>query len=237
MPPSEAPCRAEPENTGPPATGIDASCPIGGPSRLGSAGATLSAQLRTQTACLHKQIEAHLGLPGAIQTLDDYRAWLSRFLGLYGPLEQSLARFSEWGDHRLILPSPNHSTRLAADLQAVGIDPASVPRMPATLLPRLPTFAHALGALYVLEGSTLGGRVILRDVEARIGLQITGATQFFDGRGETAGQTWRTFKTTLDAFGHELPNLGADVTSGAESVFRVITTWFVLLHITMRSRS
>jgi heme oxygenase len=116
---------------------------------------------------------------------------------------------------------------LAADLQAIGVDPDRVPRAPAKLLPGLPTFAHAIGAFYVLEGSTLGGRVILRDVEARIGQQITGATRFFGGRGTAAGQTWQTFKTALDAFGYKSPNLGANVASGAECVFRAITAWFV----------
>lgn len=201
------------------------------------AAASLSTRLRTQTAPLHEQIDVLLGLPGAIRTLDDYRCWLSQFFGLYGPLEQSLERFSEWGHHGFTLPLPNHSARLAADLHAIGVDPASVSRAPATLLPRLPTFAHALGALYVLEGSTLGGRVILRDVEARIGPQITGATQFFSGGGVAAGQTWRIFKTTLDAFGHECPTLWSDTISGAESVFHAITAWFVSLRVATGRRS
>jgi heme oxygenase len=218
------------ENIRPLLPGIGVSCPTDGPSRVGIATAPLSTLLRTQTACLHEQIEVLLGLPAAIQTLDDYRRWLSWFLGLYEPLEQSLARFSAWGDHGLILPVPNQSARLAADLQAIGVDPDGVSRMPSTLLPRLPTFAHALGALYVLEGSTLGGRVILRDIEPRIGQQITGATQFLGGRGAAVHQTWLAFKTALDTFGYESPILVPDVVSGAESVFRAITTWFVPLH-------
>jgi heme oxygenase len=179
-----------------------------------------------RTAALHEQTEIRLGLPGAIRTPDDYQNWLCRFLGLYEPLEQSLAGFGQWGDNGFTLPSPSHSACLAADLEAIGVDPASVPRAPPTLLPRLPTFAHALGALYVLEGSTLGSRVILRDIEARIGPQITGATRFFGGRGTAVGPTWQTFKTALNAFGRERPRLGADVISGAEGAFRAIAAWF-----------
>jgi heme oxygenase len=179
-----------------------------------------------RTACLHEQTEIRLGLPSAIRTLDDYRGWLSRFLGLYEPLEQLLAGFDEWGDNGFTLPSPSHGACLNADLEAIGADPASVPRAPPTLLPSLPTFAHALGALYVLEGSTLGGRVILRDIEARLGPQITGATRFFGGRGTAVGQKWQTFRTVLNAFGRERPRLRADVIAGAESVFRAIATWF-----------
>jgi heme oxygenase len=190
----------------------------------------LSIQLRIRTSCLHSQIEALLGLPAAIQTLDDYRGWLCRFLGLYAPLEHGLASFGAWSDHGLALPSPSHSACLAADLAVLGIDPAGVLRTPPALLPQLPTFAHAIGALYVLEGSTLGGRVILHDVERRIGTHLTGltgATQFFGGRASAVGLIWQRFKAALDAFGSARPYLSPDVISGAESAFRAIEAWFV----------
>jgi heme oxygenase len=190
--------------------------------------------LRTQTACLHKQIEVQLGLPSAIQNLDDYRGWLSRFLGLYGPLEQALAEFTEWRDHGLTLP--NHSVRLAADLRAMGVDPAGVLQAPPTVVPRLATFAHALGVVYVLEGSALGGRVILRDINARVGPRIIGATRFFGG-GMATDQTWQGVKTALDGFGYAFPGLRDDVISGAEAVFRAIAAWFVPLHVKTECRS
>jgi len=203
-------------------------------SPLGVASAPLSTMLRTQTACLHKQIEVQLGLPVAIQTVDDYRVLLSRFLGLYGPLEQALAAFTEWRDHGLILP--NHSFRLGADLSAMGVDPGGVLQAPPTLVPRLATFAQALGAVYVLQGSALGGRVILRDINARVGTEITGATRFFGG-GMATDQTWQGVKTALDGFGHAFPGLRDDVISGAEAVFRAISAWFVPLHVKTACRS
>ncbi len=184
----------------------------------------LSTQLRRRTACLHKQTEVLLGLPGAIQTLNDYGRWISWFLGLYEPLEQSLARFSEWGDSGRIRPSFSLRARLIADLQAIGVDPNRVPRAPTTIVPQLPTFSHALGALYVLEGSALGGRMILRDVEARIGQQITGATQFFPAARRSHGgpNLGRPSKQHWTPSEIESPDLRANVVSGAESVFDAI---------------
>jgi heme oxygenase (biliverdin-IX-beta and delta-forming) len=186
----------------------------------------LSAKLRARTGYLHEQTETLLGLPDAVQTLEDYRSCLCRFFGLYLPLEHLLAAFGEWESLGLALPSPSHSTCLAADLAALGIDPACVACAPPALLPHLPNFAHAVGALYVLEGATLGGRVILRSLEARIGPRIAGATKFFDGRAEAAGPLWQRFKAALDAFGNDWPQFGDDVLLGAESVFRAILTWF-----------
>jgi len=184
-----------------------------------SAATPLSARLRAQTALLHNQAATILGLPGAIQTLDHYRDWLGRFLGFYVPVERSLAAFREWSVHGFTLPSPTFSVCLAADLAALG---TGTPHAIPALLPRLPTFAHALGALYVLEGSTLGGQVILRDVERRLGRQISRATRFFNGRGPATGPAWQGFRAALDTFGHNWPRLCADVVTGAQRTFRAI---------------
>jgi len=184
-------------------------------------GLSLSAQLQMQTARLHKRVEILLGLPGAIRTQDEYCVWLARFLGLYDPIERSLATFSQW-EALGIVPPPHRHTCLADDL----VGPGAAPRAPPAMQPDLPTFAHALGALYVLEGSTLGSRFILRDLETRIGTQIAGATRFLGGRGEAVRPMWQSFKAALDNFGREKPDLCADVVTGTERVFRAILAWF-----------
>jgi heme oxygenase (biliverdin-IX-beta and delta-forming) len=186
----------------------------------------LSTRLRRQTAPLHREAEVLLGLPDAIRTSHDYRVWLGRFFGLYEPLELSLVAFPEWEALSLAPRLRSHSKFLADDLAALDTAPSSVPRAPPELLPNLPTFAHAFGALYVLEGSTLGGRLILRVVEARIGASIAGATGFFAGRGEAVGPMWKNFCTSLDGFGWAQPDLSADVMTGAERAYRSILAWF-----------
>jgi heme oxygenase len=191
-----------------------------------SPSAPLSTEIRARTAALHSQVEVALGLPGAIRTRHDYGAWLGRFLGLYAPLEHVLAAFPDWNSRNLALPSPSHSERLVSDLAALGVDPADLPRADSTLLPEMPTFAHALGVLYVLEGSTLGGRLILRDVQARLGTAIDGATGFLGGRGEMAGAMWRGFRAALDSFGNECPELRAEVVASAQCGFGAILDWF-----------
>jgi len=187
---------------------------------------SLSAQLREQTAPLHGRIEALLRLPGAIQTRADYQSWLARFLGLYEPLECSLAKFSEWNSLGLSMLARDHSICLVDDLVALGIDPRKPLRASHTLLPDLPTFAHAIGALYVIEGATLGGRLILRDLELRIGAPIAGATRFFGGRGEAVGPMWQSFRAALDEFSLQQPQLCNDVVVGAERTFRAMLVWF-----------
>lgn len=56
--------------------------------------------------------------------------------------------------------------------------------------------AEALGMLYVLEGSTLGGRIIRRRIEAS-GSTLFPLT-FLDPYGDSAGPRWRSFLAVLD---------------------------------------
>jgi heme oxygenase len=186
----------------------------------------LSARLKASTAPLHEKIDRLLGLPDSIRTRDDYAAWLNRFLGLYEPLERSLATFPEWGAQSIARPLRSHGACLAADLAALGADPAGTARAADSLLPVTANFAQAVGALYVLEGATLGGRMILRGIDARLGHDIVGATSFFGGRGDAVGPMWHAFRASLDAFGAEQPIRGQDVVAGADSVFRAILAWF-----------
>ena len=192
---------------------------------VAAAAPALSGELRTQTDRLHAQIEDLLGLPSSVRTRDDYLAWLGHFLGFYEPLECSLARFLEWEAFGFA-PSQIRASCLASDLAALGADPRRPCRVSRDLLPALPTFAHALGAFYVLEGASLGGRVILRDLEARMGAAIAGATQFFGGRGEATGPMWQSFRVALDSFGQAHPRLCTDVVTGAQRTFRAMLTWF-----------
>jgi len=196
------------------------------PREVAPSAPSLSAQLRTQTAPLHREVEIKLGLPGAIGNRDEYLVWLARFFGLYEPLENSLADFCYWNDLGLELRARNHCTCLVADLEALGANPDDLPRADRGVLPELPSFAHALGALYVLEGATLGGRVILRDLDARMGTTISGATRFFGGRGDAVPLMWMAFRSAVDGFGQERPELRADVVSGAELTFASIKVWF-----------
>jgi hypothetical protein len=87
-----------------------------------------SGQLRERTTPLHREIEAVLGLPGAIRTRDDYQDWLDRLFGLYDPPGRLLATFSEWGSFGLLMSARDHTGCLVGDLAALGVDTRVLPR-------------------------------------------------------------------------------------------------------------
>ena len=185
----------------------------------------LSAELRLQTAPLHRATEDRLGLPGAIRTRDDYTAWLARFYGFYRPIEAKLTALTSDTALFPLLQARRQTPRLRDDLLALGLDPDGQPLAPAAGLPVLPSLASALGAYYVLEGSTLGGVLILKALEARLGSTIAGATQFFGGRGKSVGPMWQSFRAELDAFGEASPAERAEAVTGAQQTFQSMLTW------------
>jgi heme oxygenase len=57
--------------------------------------------------------------------------------------------------------------------------------------------AAFLGAMYVIEGSTLGGQYIARHVEQILGFAPGHGDSYFRGYGDQTGSMWRDFKAVL----------------------------------------
>ncbi len=187
--------------------------------------APLSLMLRQATQSLHQQVEAALGLPGAIRSLSDYTRWLSRFYQFYQPFEGRLAAFVEWPSAGVDLAEYGKAASLRLDLAALGVAPEELAVADAASLPVLPHFASAFGALYVVEGSALGSQYILEALRPLLGEAIVGADTFFRGRGpETAGH-WQRFRALLDSYGAHSPDRAQLAIEGASATFRAIGRW------------
>jgi heme oxygenase len=106
---------------------------------------------------------------------------------------------------------------LESDLRALGVEPLAP--MPA---PEPLSVAEALGALYVIEGSTLGGQVIMRSLQ---GTDFeAGATRFFDAYGPRTGAMWKAFCGALEAFGAARQDDIPFVLAGARRCFGAFQT-------------
>ena len=173
----------------------------------------------------HQDVERRLRLPDSITSPFEYENCLLRFYQLYLPLERLLAGFSDWPLMGFESPEPCRSIWLAADLSALGVPAECRPVLKEAYLPALPAFANAVGALYVLEGSALGGQFILPPLQRLLGKQIAGADAFFRGRGEATGSYWTGFRARLDEYGTVHPDQSRDVVAGAIATFESIGTW------------
>ncbi|WP_296701380.1 biliverdin-producing heme oxygenase [Thiocapsa sp. UBA6158] len=184
----------------------------------------LSQRLRSATAPLHRQAEAALNFPACVHDRASYVATLVGFYGLYAPLEQALSLQRGWECLGLNLRERVHSSRLVRDLAILGSWPP--PSIMASTVGWLTSFPQALGALYVLEGSTLGGQVILRHLEARSAEIPTDATCFFSGHGAQTGAMWKSMVEALDCFGDRHPEAGHSVQEGTTLTYQAIIRRF-----------
>ncbi|KQQ18226.1 heme oxygenase [Methylobacterium sp. Leaf123] len=149
---------------------------------------SLHARLRDATHAAHEALERDLDWEARVATLPGYRALLVRLRGFHAAYEPAigaaLADAAFFDPRRRLLA-------LDADLHALD---AATGQMPAA--PCLDGAGAALGALYVLEGSTLGGAVIGRHVARLHGEDVPLA--YYAGRGRATGPLWRAFRERLD---------------------------------------
>ncbi len=90
-------------------------------------------------------------------------------------------------------------------------------------LPPLDTEAALLGAMYVMEGSTLGGQIISRHVTRVLGLMNGRGDAFFRGHGPNTGPMWTEF---CDILRSRIPDAETEmVIHSAQAMFRTFATW------------
>jgi heme oxygenase len=182
----------------------------------------IGAELRAATEAAHRQLEERMSLLDAGLTLARYRGYLERFHGLYRPLEARLDRLP-FADAGLSLAPRRKVPMLEADLLRLGTDPGSLPV--CTALPSVGTLAEGLGVLYVLEGATLGGQVIRRHLDSRLGVGPDNGGAFFVSYGARVGEMWSTFQLALGAFAATHPEARGALIGAARGTFEAALIW------------
>lgn len=79
----------------------------------------------------------------------------------------------------------------------------------------------ALGMLYVLEGSTLGGRFILKNIQENLGLNEEKGVSYFSGYGNKTGSYWKNFLAFFTAYEAQ-NNAEEEIIAGADFAFTII---------------
>lgn len=85
--------------------------------------------------------------------------------------------------------------------------------------------SFALGIFYVLEGSTLGGRYILKNINETLALDETNGASYFFGYGNQTGNYWKNFLATLTQY-ESFANDSDSIIAGAEFAFDAIYNHF-----------
>jgi heme oxygenase len=142
--------------------------------------------LREKTGDIHRRLEERMDAIERLAHPETRRDLVQRYHQFHLVMEEAMtaglasAPAGEWRRTPLI----------EADLARLDLSPLPCPAMAP--LGR----GQAIGALYVLEGSSLGGRVILKDL-ARRGADCCGLG-FLDPHGDAVASRWREVVDLLE---------------------------------------
>jgi heme oxygenase len=186
------------------------------------AGADVLRLLRTGTAAEHESLERSLDLLDPELDRGRLTDVLTRMHGFWWAAEDGLddwaARFPADAD-AVTWAARRRAGLFAADLDSLGAAPAA----DAPALPPVSGTDAALGRLYVLEGSTLGGTFIDRHLAGLPGLGGV-RLRAFSPYGAQTGAMWHAFRrTTRDRVAR-----GGDpgaMLAEAAATFRSLAEW------------
>jgi heme oxygenase len=170
-------------------------------------------RIRLATRASHDALERDVK---AVERLSQERSRLDLMLAyyaMYAPAEAGLK------PHLCDVTDLNFDERCKAtilgdDLRALGVRTLPEPSR-RDELPFFSNIAHALGFAYVLEGASLGGRVIRRHASA--GGAVLDHIRFFDVYGAETGRRWKEFCAVLE---RECADAPQEAVKGAIAGFR-----------------
>lgn len=178
-------------------------------------------RLRAETRAAHDALERSLDPERRMRTPAAYRSLLALFHGFHASWEPAVAAAL---GHAAFLGPRRRLHLLAADLRHLGLDEAAIAALPRPLLPPFPSRAAAIGSLYVLEGSTLGGQVIARHLRAALGLGPGAACAYYLAHGPATGAMWRETRAVIAA-AIRSPGEADEAVGGALMTFGALQGW------------
>jgi heme oxygenase (biliverdin-IX-beta and delta-forming) len=153
-----------------------------------------------------------------------YLHLLDIFYGFYKPVEEKIDRFIDHS-HLTDFHQRRKSVSLLQDMRQMNAEETG---MLCTDLPEISGPTQSLGALYVLEGSTLGGGIICRLLKKEMGDSAPQYFLFFNGYGEATMEMWTKFKDRVNTYSDDVATQRqiADAATDTFVKFKNWITWY-----------
>lgn len=181
--------------------------------------------LKAATQPYHWALEQQINLQSLSSSLAHYRYLLQRFYGFYTPGEAQLATLP-WSTSGFDWALRRHTPPLVRDLLWLGETPATLAALPhCRTLPLLGDIPQALGYLYVVEGSTLGGQLISRHLQQALPVLQEAGCHFFQRYGTQVGPMWRAFSHFVNTYIATHPTAEAPMVDTACATFQQLRDW------------
>lgn len=182
------------------------------------------AALRKATSPMHEKLEQTTLSGNLLKTnasLDDYISYLKAMHGVVAFCEATVFPIIAF-----LLPDINERRKLHLlenDLSFFNSNNAR--NFPIYQPFEKAGTGFALGYMYVIEGSTLGGRVIVKQLAPALSVTESLGGKFFAGYKEETGNKWKTFITPSAAWAVE-NNCEQEMIGGAQHAFETIYKHF-----------
>lgn len=180
-------------------------------------------RLKEDTKTAHQQLEkATIPFIRRSTNNEHYELLLKMFYGYFRPMEEKIQKLvpesllQDIGERR-------QTVALLNDLKKIGAETASLEL--SAHLPELKTVAQAIGALYVLEGSTLGGRFISQMLMNQLERPATEGISFFSGYGDQTDAKWKLFTETVNHYAAQHPEQTDEMVKAADETFAAFGRW------------
>lgn len=187
-------------------------------------------KLRGATQAAHRSLE-QLPLSRVIVdpslNKEQYISYLLAMRDVHADVEQNI--FPLLKDRLPDIASRQKTVLIDADLQHQQTTPALLSSAPITASLQYPSKAFAWGIMYVVEGSSLGGRVILKNIQTALALDAQAGARYFNGYGEHTGIYWKNFLQALTRFEAEEGAAG-EIIEGANHAFQKIHRHFEVVN-------
>ncbi|MDX5321914.1 MAG: biliverdin-producing heme oxygenase, partial [Bacteroidota bacterium] len=159
----------------------------------------ITERLKTETRPQHDAME-RVGFSDKIMSgrlsLEEYKLLIrNNYI-----MNQIMERGVESVEGFTSIPGLNYESRkkgalLEKDLQVLGLNQAEIDQHNYAF--QFNSLHEALGAFYVMEGSTLGGSVISRQLAKTESLQSVPEFNFYGCYGDMVGPNWKAFQGVL----------------------------------------
>lgn len=182
-------------------------------------------ELRRATRAGHQMLDDHrafTALAGGRLGFEAYRQLMALFHGLYAGLDDALD-----ADCRRLLPSGGDYTYvhrtplLARDLDDLGAVPVRAAEGP----PPHGSLAGLCGALYVVEGSVLGGVMLQRATAALLAGRGGAGDAYWRWCRDAGGPRWAATCGLIEA-NAATPRSRGEMVDAAQATFALFSDWF-----------
>ncbi|WP_419729546.1 biliverdin-producing heme oxygenase [Lichenicola sp.] len=178
-------------------------------------------RLRRETRPAHDALDQALDLIDRPIDLPGYTRLLARFHGFHRAIEPALAATLP----AALTEGRSKLSALRHDLLTCGMREHEIAALSAIAgLPALTGRPEAMGALYVVEGSTLGGRLIGRHMQRNPAIPAD-ACHYFNVYGEGTGERWREICDALERVSD--PDTDDRAMGAANAIFARLQDWLM----------